>query len=174
MAARIVTSLPRLLPPMASTITRLPLSLPHAHTHARLLHASQVHRLKEILVVEEDNENVKVEGRYLPSPNTGRLVKCEEGEEAAPACPLCALNLDVKHTDVLILSQFMTREGGVLPRRITGLCAKQQRRINWLIIMAQKAGLMPNLAPVNSKRDPRRRYGSKKHNRYFDEDTLPK
>lgn len=51
-----------------------------------------------VLVKEDDNGNIKVEGQYIPSPNLGRLVKCEGEDEAAPSCPLCALNLDVKHT----------------------------------------------------------------------------
>lgn len=38
--------------------------------------------------------------------------------------------------------------------------------------MAQKAGLMPNLTPSSSKRDPKKRYGWKKFNKYFDEKTI--
>lgn len=55
-------------------------------------------------------------------------------------CPLCALGLDVKHTDVLILSQFMRSDGCMLPKRITGLCSKQQKKMSSLVTMAQKAG----------------------------------
>lgn len=82
------------------------------------------------------------------------------------ACSLCATGLDVKHTvsslygeivcvllsvlilsysyvsqDVLILSQFLRTDGCMLPRRITGLCDVQQKRITVLVAMAQKAGL---------------------------------
>lgn len=175
MAGRVVTLVPRLLHPAASALTPATWGvtrLPHAHTntHGRTIHTSHATCLKEI-IVEEEGDTTKIEGHYLPSPRSNLLVKPKEAADGA--CPLCALNLDVKHTDVLILSQFMTSDGKVMPRRVTGLCGKQQRRISWLVIMAQKAGLMPNLAPANSKRDPRRRYGSKKLNRYFDEKTLP-
>lgn len=33
-------------------------------------------------------------------------------------------------------------------------------------------GLMPNLTPANSKKDPKKRYGWKKYNKYFDESTI--
>lgn len=62
-------------------------------------------------------------------------MKCENN-----ACPLCATGLDVKHTDILILCQFVRSDGCMLPRRITGLCKKQQRRVSTLVTMAQKAG----------------------------------
>lgn len=42
--------------------------------------------------------------------------------------------------DVLILSQFLRSDGCVLPRRITGLCSVQQKRLGPLVAMAQKAG----------------------------------
>lgn len=33
-------------------------------------------------------------------------------------------------------------------------------------------GLMSNIGPANSKHDPKRRYGWKKYNKYFDENTI--
>lgn len=170
MLGRVIgTFLPRLLPATHFTLATYP---PHANALLRPLHTSHSRCLKEIVVEEQEGGDTVVKGQYLPSPNAHLLVKPDG--ETGKACPLCALDLDVKHTDVLILSQFMRSDGSVLPRRVTGLCSKQQRRITWLVIMAQKAGLMPNLAPATSKRDPSRRYGSKKFNRYFDENTLPK
>lgn len=58
----------------------------------------------------------------------------------AKFCPKCTLGLDIKHTDVLILSQFLREDGHILPRRITGLCAVQQKNIGTMIIMAKLAG----------------------------------
>lgn len=60
----------------------------------------------------------------------------------------------------------------MLPRRITGLCKVQQKRVGIMVTMAQKAGLMPNIAPKNSNRDPKKRFGLKKNNVYYDEDTI--
>lgn len=122
------------------------------------------------IIVEETEKLTTINAELVESPNAPMLVKtgCEDDH----VCPLCALNLDVKHTDVLILSQFLRKDGCLLPRRTTGLCAKQQRRIKFLVAMSQKAGLMPNLAPSWSKKDPQKRFGSKKYNRYFDESTI--
>lgn len=93
-------------------------------------------------------------------------------ENGTQFCPRCTLGLDVKHTDVLILSQYVRSDGCMLPRRTTGLCKKQQTRMSCLVSMAQKAGLMPNLNPSYSKKDPLKRAGFKKFNKYFDEATI--
>jgi small subunit ribosomal protein S18 len=87
-------------------------------------------------------------------------------------CPKCTLGLDIKHTDVLILSQYVRSNGTMLPRRITGLCKRQQKRIGTMVTMAQRAGLMPNLAPKGSKMDPKKRFEWKKYNKYYDESTI--
>nr|CAD7432349.1 unnamed protein product [Timema monikensis] len=109
-----------------------------------------------------------IEGVLVPSPREQYLVRPEhEG-----VCSLCSIGVDVKHTDVLILSQFLRADGCMLPRRVTGLCKNQQKRISILVQMAQKAGLMPNLGPANSKKDPKLRYRWKKFNTYFDESTI--
>jgi small subunit ribosomal protein S18 len=42
---------------------------------------------------------------------------------------------------VLILSQFVRSDGCMLPRRITGLCKIQQKKMSSLVTMAQKAGM---------------------------------
>lgn len=60
----------------------------------------------------------------------------------------------------------------LLPRRITGLCRIQQKRMTKMVTMAHKSGLMPNLSPPNSNRDPKKRYGLKRFNVYYDDDTI--
>ena len=91
-------------------------------------------------------------------------MKIDEIHDQGCACYMCKLNLDVKHTvsplntialqvlkliifsikiqDVLILSQFLRSDGCMLPKRITGLCKRQQKRIGTMVTMAHKAGLM--------------------------------
>lgn len=97
-----------------------------------------------------------IEAVKVPSPRSELLVRPEKipsvlkANESAlisnkqspdkPQCYMCALELDVKHTDVLILSQFVRSDGCMLPKRITGLCARQQKKIGKLVTMAQKAG----------------------------------
>ncbi|KAA0187817.1 hypothetical protein HAZT_HAZT001500 [Hyalella azteca] len=124
--------------------------------------------LKEIQKTTEGNTTI-VEGKYVESPHSGKVVFKPNDEKV---CPLCALNLNLKHTDVLVLSQFVRPNGQLLPRRITGLCCVQQTKLTKLVTMSKKAGLMPNLAPANSHKDPAKRRGSKKLHRFFDEATI--
>ncbi|XP_071453836.1 large ribosomal subunit protein mL66 [Hetaerina americana] len=134
----------------------------------RGIFTSQAVQLKEI-VEKKEGKTLIIEGSIVPSIREPYLLKVNEN---TGACPVCRSGLDIKHTDVLILSQFLRHDGCMLPRRITGLCKKQQKRISVMVAMAQKAGLMPNIAPANSKRDPRKRRQWKKFNTYFDENTI--
>lgn len=83
-----------------------------------------------------------IEGVYVESPRAHLLVKPEISvlEGGKKPCFMCALDLDLKYTDVKILSQFQRTDGCALPSRITGLCKRQQRRVVYMIRMAQKAG----------------------------------
>ncbi|XP_075235686.1 mitochondrial ribosomal protein S18A [Lycorma delicatula] len=139
---------------------------------SRSLSITPVSRVKEI-VVNKEGKNTIIEGVILPSPREGYMLKTLHlHEHEKEACPICRLNLDVKHTDVLILSQFIRSDGCMLPRRVTGLCRLQQKRVSKMVTMALKAGLMPNRAPANSKRDPSNRDKFKKNHRYYDETTI--
>lgn len=42
--------------------------------------------------------------------------------------------------DVLLLSQFIRSDGGMLPKRITGLCPEEHRKIAICVQMAHRAG----------------------------------
>ncbi|XP_018563367.1 39S ribosomal protein S18a, mitochondrial [Anoplophora glabripennis] len=135
--------------------------------NTRNLFLSSKLQIKEIKESQNGKELI-ISGEIKPSAREPYLLKTSHPH----ACPLCASNLDVKHTDIRIVSQFVRSDGCMLPRRITGLCKKQQKRMSSLVTMAQKAGLMPNLNPANSKKDPKTRYEWKKFNKYFDETTI--
>ncbi|XP_032319053.1 39S ribosomal protein S18a, mitochondrial isoform X1 [Camelus ferus] len=45
--------------------------------------------------------------------------------------------------DVLLLSQFIRPHGGMLPRRVTGLCLEEHRKIEECVKMAHRAGRRP-------------------------------
>ncbi|XP_052866689.1 28S ribosomal protein S18a, mitochondrial [Anopheles cruzii] len=139
----------------------------------RHLSLSSTNRLKEIEEVTV-TDTLVIKGEYVPSPRQDTLVPqlVEAANCGERFCPQCTLGLDIKHTDVLILSQYVRSDGCMLPRRVTGLCKRQQRRMSALVTMAQKAGLMSNLNPASSKLDPKRRYQWKKYNKYYDEDTI--
>lgn len=86
--------------------------------------------------VKQENETV-ISAEHVDSPRKPYLFP----KEHADVCPVCSSGLDLKHTDVLILSQFLRSDGCMLPKRITGLCRVQQRRVATLVTMAQKAGM---------------------------------
>lgn len=95
------------------------------------------------LVTETQNKNeLVISGKYVEAPKEKLLLKqiIECRDKGEQFCLKCTLGLDVKHTDILILSQFVRSNGLMLPRRITGLCGKQQKYISTLVTMAQKAG----------------------------------
>lgn len=91
------------------------------------------------VVVEKKDKVLEISAEYKPSPRENHLMK-EVHSTPTKFCPKCTLGLDIKHTDVLILSQYLRSDGCILPRRITGLCGTQQKNIGTLIKMAQKAG----------------------------------
>ncbi|XP_054257912.1 39S ribosomal protein S18a, mitochondrial [Macrosteles quadrilineatus] len=123
------------------------------------------------IVEKQEGKTLVVEGVISPSPREHLLIKPEPHTECK-ACPLCSLNLDVKHTDVLILSQFVRQNGSMLPKRITGLCSVQHKRVSYMVTMAHKAGLMGKFKPKDCTLDPRHRPQWKQWNSYFDETTI--
>lgn len=59
------------------------------------------------------------------------------------ACVLCRLNLrNLNYTDVLILSQFIKKDGSLATYHESKLCTKQYYRINRLIKQAQRCNLI--------------------------------
>lgn len=98
--------------------------------------------------VKEEPGSIVISGEYVPSPRENLLLNEVKQENF---CPKCTLGLDIKHTDVLILSQYLRSDGCLLPRRITGLCKVQQKHIGKLVTMAQKAGNSRNIY-VNEER----------------------
>ena len=55
-----------------------------------------------------------------------------------------AINLDVlTYKDIKILTNFLSEQGKILPRRVTGLTSKEQKRVSKLIKTARIAALLP-------------------------------
>uniref|UniRef100_A0AC35FBR7 Mitochondrial ribosomal protein S18A n=1 Tax=Panagrolaimus sp. PS1159 TaxID=55785 RepID=A0AC35FBR7_9BILA len=111
-------------------------------------------------IVEKTDGNVTViEVESVAEPQKPKL---ELGEHS---CALCALPVKIKYTDVLILEQFMREDGTVLPKQITGICAKQQYRLERCVMQAHWAGLFPDKTLPDFDRA-----GYKRFNRYWDDD----
>lgn len=50
---------------------------------------------------------------------------------------------DIDYKDIRFLSRFVTERGRILPRRITGLSAQQQRKVTKAIKRARQMSLLP-------------------------------
>ena len=49
----------------------------------------------------------------------------------------------ITYKDIKILTNFFSEQGKILPRRVTGLTSKQQKKITKLIKTARIAALLP-------------------------------
>jgi small subunit ribosomal protein S18 len=59
-------------------------------------------------------------------------------------CQFCAdKNLAIDYKDTMTLRRFVTDRGKMIPRRITGVCAKHQRGLALSIKRARNIALMP-------------------------------
>ena len=59
-------------------------------------------------------------------------------------CKFCADKIDdINYKDVKLLSSFVPERGKVLPRRISGTCAKHQRGLRIAIVRARQIALLP-------------------------------
>ncbi len=59
-------------------------------------------------------------------------------------CRFCAdSNLSINYKDAKSLRYFITERGKIIPRRISGTCAKHQRTLNQAIKRARTIALLP-------------------------------
>lgn len=63
-------------------------------------------------------------------------------------------NKEVDFKDYRVLSRFITERGRILPRKITGLSAQQQRKVTRAIKRARQMCLLPFLSYGGSVRSP--------------------
>lgn len=61
-------------------------------------------------------------------------------------CKICATKIKVDYKDVATLRKYISERGKILPRRITGTCAKHQRKIAQAIKRARILALLPFVA----------------------------
>ena len=62
-------------------------------------------------------------------------------------CKFCADKIDdINYKDVKLLTGFVPERGKVLPRRISGTCAKHQRSLRVAIVRARQLALLPYAA----------------------------
>ena len=66
------------------------------------------------------------------------------GRKACPMCEGAVRNIDYK--DESTLSRFITERGKILPRRISGMCARHQRQVGTAIKRSRYLALLPYIA----------------------------
>lgn len=66
---------------------------------------------------------------------------------------ICLEKIDyIDYKDVKLLSQFLTERGKIIPRRISGLNAQNQRRITEAIKIARIMALLPFVGTVQKEK----------------------
>ncbi|XP_051792624.1 39S ribosomal protein S18a, mitochondrial [Acanthochromis polyacanthus] len=95
------------------------------------------------VVEKQDGKTTTIEGHIQDLPAAPQPPNPEA------QCPIYRWNLQHRYnyTDVLLLSQFIRSDGGMLPRRVTGLCPEEHRKITICVQMAHRAGLLPDHKP---------------------------
>ena len=59
-------------------------------------------------------------------------------------CPLCESGIrQINYKDEHSLSRFMTEAGKIMPRRMTGMCARHQRQVGTAVKRARYLALVP-------------------------------
>jgi small subunit ribosomal protein S18 len=62
----------------------------------------------------------------------------------AKTCPLCEGGIrHINYKDERTLSRVMTEQGKILPRRMTGMCARHQRQVTTAVKRARYLALVP-------------------------------
>ena len=66
------------------------------------------------------------------------------GRGRAKNCPLCENGIRViNYKDEKSLSRMVTDQGKILPRRMTGMCARHQRQVGTAVKRARYLALLP-------------------------------
>lgn len=59
-------------------------------------------------------------------------------------CPICEANARIiDYKDERLLQRFITERGKIIPRRLSGMCARHQRQLGTAIKRARNIALLP-------------------------------
>ncbi|KAK4473209.1 hypothetical protein MN116_004385 [Schistosoma mekongi] len=108
----------------------------------RFFSSSLVRNKKEVRYTV-NKKVTTVEGVIVPSEREGKVICLDGFGDPRDTDPISRLGLNIRHTDVRILSQFLRPDGTVLPRHVTGISCRSQRHLELMIERAREAGLLP-------------------------------
>ena len=81
---------------------------------------------------------------YNRSDRSDSPMKRRGGRRRKKVCVFCGKeNNEINYKDTAKLKKYVSERGKILPRRITGTCAKHQRAITSAIKRARHVALMP-------------------------------
>ncbi len=94
----------------------------------------------------EDKEKVVTAANAAPAKEGKRPFNAKR----APRRKVCTFCVDkaetIDYKDVAKLRKFITENGKILPRRMSGVCAKHQRMLTTAIKRAREMALLPYVA----------------------------
>ena len=70
-------------------------------------------------------------------------MKKKLGRRRKKVCVFCGENNAIDYKDTAKLRKYVSERGKILPRRVTGTCAKHQRAITVAVKRARHIALMP-------------------------------
>lgn len=75
------------------------------------------------------------------------MINKRRGRRKKRVCAFCAENINnIDYKDTARLRKFVSERGKILPRRITGNCAKHQRVLTVAVKRARHVALLPYVA----------------------------
>ena len=83
-----------------------------------------------------------------PGPKRGRAKRTFHRRKVCKFCADSTMLIDYK--DVKMLKYFISERGKIIPRRITGTCAKHQRSLTRAIKQARTIALLPYIGTLES------------------------
>lgn len=71
----------------------------------------------------------------------------QQNRRRKKVCAFCAEKIDeIDYKDTVRLRKFISERAKILPRRVTGTCAKHQRQLTTAIKLARQAALLPYIS----------------------------
>lgn len=74
---------------------------------------------------------------------TKKLPKVPRTNQFKKSCIFCKKELDIDYKNIELLSRYVSSKGKILSRRISGNCAKHQRKVSCEIKQARFLTLLP-------------------------------
>ena len=99
---------------------------------------------------DETMEDMDVDATMAENMKDGEDRKRNRVFYKRKVCRFCSQKITVNYKDPASLRRFVTERGKILPRRITGTCAKHQRSLTTEIKRARALALLPFVTNENN------------------------